>query len=150
VDVDQSEDEAMVRQAPALNFLHYFVPGTLGPVLIGHRDAIWGIEFSPDGLSLASGGSDNTVILWDIRSSRAIGRPLERHSGTVRCVAFRPDGKALLSCGDDGALVFWKVDFGSWREAVWQMIHRDLTPDEWSQFVGEEPYQPIFSDQARY
>jgi hypothetical protein len=30
VDVDQSEDAAMVCHAPALIFLHYFVPGTLG------------------------------------------------------------------------------------------------------------------------
>jgi hypothetical protein len=29
VDMDKPEDEAMVRQTPALNLLHYFVPGTL-------------------------------------------------------------------------------------------------------------------------
>jgi hypothetical protein len=30
VDLDQPENAAMVRQACALNFLHYFCPGTLG------------------------------------------------------------------------------------------------------------------------
>jgi WD40 repeat protein len=36
----------------------------------GHRHGIEGLSFSPDGRTLASGGEDNVVFLWDITGTR--------------------------------------------------------------------------------
>jgi WD40 repeat protein len=38
--------------------------------LPGHRDGVYSLAFSPDGKTLASGGEDNVVFLWDVTGTR--------------------------------------------------------------------------------
>ncbi|MEO0828760.1 MAG: AAA family ATPase, partial [Cyanobacteria bacterium J06642_9] len=45
----------------------------------GHTAAVESVAFSPDGKTLVSGSSDNTVRLWD-RQGNPIGEPLEGHT----------------------------------------------------------------------
>jgi WD40 repeat protein/serine/threonine protein kinase len=54
------------------------------------------LVFSPDGKTLAVGGSDSSIRLWEA----ATGRPLARWTGEqykVPCLAFAPDGKTLVA-----------------------------------------------------
>jgi len=69
---------------------------------LGHRfDAgplsTTSVAFSPDGETLASGGEDATIILWDVDTRQPIAQPLKGHTGTVTTVAFSPNGKYLAS-----------------------------------------------------
>jgi WD40 repeat protein len=78
--------------------------------LRGHkRGRVFTIAFSPDGKTLASGSSDNTVILWDVASRKPVGRPLSMHKSTVFCVAFSPDGKILASGDGEGTINLWDL-----------------------------------------
>jgi WD40 repeat protein len=36
----------------------------------GHRHGVHGLDFAPDGKTLASGGEDNVVFLWDVTGAR--------------------------------------------------------------------------------
>src|SRR5690606_35024765 len=74
----------------------------------GHSSWVWGIDFSHDGRYLATGGADNSVIVWDVVEGRR-WMTLSGHSGTVFAVRFSPDGQSLLSASVDGTVKLWSI-----------------------------------------
>jgi WD40 repeat protein len=72
----------------------------------GHAGAVYTVAVSPDGKTLASGGADHTVRLWDLKSSKQRG-VLTQHTDLVFSVAFSPDGRLLASGSNDGTIVLW-------------------------------------------
>ena len=70
---------------------------------ISRRSPIAGIVFSPQGTTLALGGQDGTVRLWDVTSGRELQR-LEGHRDSVLAVSFSPQGTTLASGGQDGTV----------------------------------------------
>ncbi|AVH72605.1 nSTAND1 domain-containing NTPase [Nostoc sp. 'Lobaria pulmonaria (5183) cyanobiont'] len=79
--------------------------------LEGHSSSVWGVVFSPDGKTLASGSDDNTIKLWDVSTGKAI-KTLTGHSSMVISVVFSPDGKTLASGSDDNTIKLWDVSTG--------------------------------------
>jgi WD40 repeat protein len=80
--------------------------------LKGHKEAVTGLAFAPDGKSLASAGQDRTLILWDSATGKE-ERRLEGHTEAVLAVAFAPDGKTLASAGQDKTVRLWNLADGS-------------------------------------
>jgi RNA polymerase sigma factor (sigma-70 family) len=66
------------------------------------------VAFAPDGRTLATTRSDQTVQVWDV----VTGRELLRRAGPsapARCLAFAADGRALASGHADGGILIWDV-----------------------------------------
>ncbi len=76
--------------------------------LEGHSDSVRSVAFSPDGKTLASGPSDNTIKLWDIETGK-VTNTLEGHSDSVISVVFSPDGKTLASGSSDNTIKLWDL-----------------------------------------
>lgn len=77
--------------------------------LLGHRDSVRCLAFSPKGQWLASGGADRMVLLWDLNSGKS--RLLKGPPSPVNSLAFDPNGSRLLAVvGDEVRL--WNVPDG--------------------------------------
>jgi len=87
-------------------------PGmTLRHCLRGHKAAIFGIAWSPDGRFLASASADGTVRLWESETG-ALRRTQRGGIGTATDVAFSPDGKRLAFASSDGIVLLWDLESG--------------------------------------
>ena len=77
----------------------------------GHSQEIWSVSFAPDGLTLASGGNDRFLRMWDIESGREL-RKLRGHTQLVRQVQYSPDGQILASASEDRTIRLWNPQSG--------------------------------------
>jgi WD40 repeat protein len=67
-----------------------------------------------DGKTLASGGSDNVVRLWDIDSHQEIKR-FVGHTGSVAALDANPTQQLLVSGSFDTTARIWKLDASAAR-----------------------------------
>jgi WD40 repeat protein len=79
--------------------------------LVGHREVVADVAFSPDGKLILSGSQDLDVIVWNATSGEQIHR-LTGHTGGLLSIAFSPDGRLALSGAYDGSLLLWDVAEG--------------------------------------
>jgi dipeptidyl aminopeptidase/acylaminoacyl peptidase len=80
-------------------------------------EACWHVAFSPDGKTVAVGGDDHTIRLWETATGREIRR-LTGHAGAVYAVAFSGDGQTLASGGEDGTIRLWEPGSGGARHRI--------------------------------
>ncbi len=62
----------------------------------GHAGQVLAVAYAPDRATLATGGSDGTVRIWDARTGQQ-QHQLTGHTGGVRSVAYAPDGATLAT-----------------------------------------------------
>ena len=110
-----------------------------GAPLLGHSDTVWSVAFSPDGNTLASGSADGTIRLWSVAYRRQIGPPLVSGS-TVTGLAFNGAGTVLAAGSAYGPVWLWDMDVGSWIRQACRIANRNLTIQEWQNYLGSAPY----------
>lgn len=109
---------------------------SVGEATNPHPGPVSAVTFAKDGKTLASGGEDGSVCLWDV--ARAGGNWVPRAtvtgaSGRVTALAFRPDWRVLAAVTWDRARAnVWLIDAdtGSLLRAV--RLDRELTVVAWS------------------
>ncbi len=84
----------------------------LGGPLPGSTGSVRAAAVSPDGRTLAYGGTDGDVHLWDIGNPaepHQIGGPLAAGVNAVAALTFTPDSATLAGAGIDGSVQLWDV-----------------------------------------
>ena len=109
-----------------------------------HRCWIGSLSLSPNGTILASGSYDQTIKLWDLReidwtTGHFYGQPIVLsgyHDQSITSVSFSSDGEILASASYDNTIRLWIARTQDLAEMVCQKVFRNLTPDEWKNFMG--------------
>ena len=79
----------------------------------GLAGPVWSLDFSADGLRLASGGYDHTARLWDPATGREL-RVLTSAGSPVQTVRFQPYSDTFLATGgSDGKVRLWNANTGA-------------------------------------
>lgn len=90
----------MMRQTLKVTLLKH----TPFQVLNDHCEEVWYCQFSPDGLKLATGSKDMTVIVWEFDPETLElrhGKTLEQHAHGVAFFSWSPDSSKLAVCGPE-------------------------------------------------
>jgi WD40 repeat protein len=64
------------------------------------------LAYRPDGLRLATGSADCTVVVWDPATGKNL-HLLVGHTRPLKALAYRPDGQRLASAGTDNIIKIW-------------------------------------------
>jgi hypothetical protein len=111
------------------------------PIRHHHGTPVNTVAFRPNGDQLASGGSDRTVRLWDLRQPTAAPTILP-HEDRVNTVAFSPNGDQLASVSADRTIRIWIARMETLAEMICEQVSRNLRRDEWHRFVDADlPHQ---------
>lgn len=112
-----------------------------------HASGITGLAFNPVAQTLVSSGYDWTVRVsfYPLRDDRQMS--LENHDLWVYGICYTTDANRLISYSADKTLSVVSVRSNDMAERVRKSIRRNLTKEEWIQFLGEDiPYRKVIPD----
>src|SRR5262245_10251286 len=106
---------ALLLALPALTQPGSLADETQGPPpglitsLRGHREAVYGIAFTPDGKQLLTASGDPSIKVWDAATGKEIKTFAGQsgHRQLVLAVAVSPDGSAFATGSSDNTLKVW-------------------------------------------
>lgn len=111
-------------------------------IISGHQSTVTDIQFSPSGKLLLTTSRDGTAQIWDLNDSKKLPVILDDHGDWVLTGSFDPTGKKVITGGGDEYIRTWPVDPASLALRICGMINRNLTSNEWKEFIGSEyPYE---------
>jgi hypothetical protein len=115
----------------------------IGRRLAYHPGIVTSLAVSADGKLLASGSSDNTVLLWDLDTRQPLSQPISAHGTPVVSVDFSPDGRWLASASGEnkGKIIRWEMNADAWLSRACEVVSRNFTEVEWKQFFGDQEFR---------
>ncbi|XP_075448909.1 protein Atg16l2 [Ascaphus truei] len=76
-----------------------------------HGSEVNAVKFSPNSRTVATGGADRVVKIWDIVGGMLqVSQTLEGSSSGITSIEFDPSGFHILAASYDGAVHLWKLD----------------------------------------
>jgi WD40 repeat protein len=115
--------------------------GTLLNYLSQHHQ-VRAIAFNPNGTHLAI-ASNQQALLWE-QDTGHIPAQFSHQAKTTTAI-FSPDGKYLVTTGEDNTASVWIWQPADLLSIAAQRLTRNLTQEEWQQYLGDEPYRKTFA-----
>lgn len=111
-------------------------------ILSGHDARVSQVIFSSDGKYIASASFDQTIRIWETSKLNQQPVVIKNNDSWVWSIAFSNDNKYLFAGYNNGRVVWNYTDAGQMANQVCTLIERNMTAEEWSNYVAEDiPYQ---------
>ncbi len=83
-----------------------------------------------------------TARLWDLTAQDPAANPvvLRGHEDSITALAISPDGHWLATGSYDSTARLWNLRLDELIQLACRTAGRNLTPEEWQQFLGDAPY----------
>ncbi|MCL4740878.1 MAG: protein kinase [Phycisphaerales bacterium] len=83
-----------------------------------HRTWMFGVDFSPDGERLVTGGGDHAVHLWDHRAGQPLWTAPLSPAYRARATRYSPDGSTIAAGCSDGRVLLLDARSGQLQAAL--------------------------------
>lgn len=110
-ETDSKQEIAKLNRRPLATTL------TRVATLPAHHGGTSFVAFTPDGVTMATGGNDNVIRIWDMNDG-ALRYTLDRHDENVTTGSISRDGKYLATSGRDGVIHLWDLESGKWIRRI--------------------------------
>jgi WD40 repeat protein len=104
--------------------------------LRGHNAGVSDVEFSPDGLLLASSGYDKKLQMWVVDHEQDLPVVMDNNNGNIWKLAFAKGSNYLLVSCNNGEIRVWPTDPKMLAEQICPKLKRNMTKEEWDIYVG--------------
>jgi WD40 repeat protein len=101
----------------------YDLPDLNETVIRARGWAVLSVAITDDGRTVAAGGDDGVLSVWDVASQREVFN-VKAHTASIWSVALSPDGLSAAAGADDGTLKLWRI--ASHDPASAQLAIRDF------------------------
>jgi len=106
--------------------------------LPGHKAGVSDIEFSPNGLLLASAGYDRKLQMWVVDQLDELPITMDNNNGNIWKIAFSSDSDYLMASCNNGEIRVWQTNAKMLAEQICPKLKRNMTPEEWKLYVGND------------
>ncbi|MBK9118076.1 MAG: protein kinase [Phycisphaerales bacterium] len=97
-------DRAVDTPAVTINLRETIVRGAAGNGVRPYSPQR--VAYAPDGVTLAIGGDDGMILLWDVAAER-VRATHAAHRGRITALLYTPAGTELVSASMDGSIAVW-------------------------------------------
>ncbi|XP_076813186.1 putative cytosolic iron-sulfur protein assembly protein CIAO1 homolog [Clavelina lepadiformis] len=86
----------------------------------GHNDRVWDVKWSPNGMLLASCGTDKTIRIWGKEGNKWVCKSIlqDGHQRTIRKLGWSPCGNMLASASFDATVCVWDKRSGEFESSA--------------------------------
>ena len=107
-----------------------------------HNSWVGQVEWLPDGRTVVSTGEDTRIVLYD--AARGVVRatlPASARGALAHTYLLEVDGDGITALAGERSGRRYPLDPRHWLDRACDIVGRDLTRDEWTNYLPDRPYR---------